>query len=93
VVLAAGAIMTSVFFAFTLGDSRAIKEIGLGLGSAILIDVLVVRMVLVPSFMSLVGARNWWLPSWLDRILPRLNVEGEAVPAELAEEPQAVAVS
>lgn len=82
VVLAAGAIMTSVFLAFTLGDSRIIKEIGLGLGAAILIDVLVVRMVVVPSFMSLMGSANWWLPAWLDRILPRLDVEGEAAPGE-----------
>lgn len=77
VVLAAGAIMTSVFMAFTLGDSRIIKEIGLGLGAAILIDVLVVRMIFVPAFMSLAGTANWWFPAWLDRILPRLDVEGE----------------
>ena len=76
VVLAAGAIMTSVFLAFTLGEARAIKEIGLGLGSAILVDVLLVRMILVPAFMSIVGARNWWFPSWLNRIVPRLDVEG-----------------
>ncbi|HWK81434.1 MAG TPA: MMPL family transporter [Thermomicrobiales bacterium] len=82
VVLAAGAIMTSVFLAFTLGDSRIIKEMGLGLGAAILIDVLVVRMIVVPSFMSLMGTANWWLPGWLDRILPRLDVEGEAAPGE-----------
>jgi RND superfamily putative drug exporter len=78
VVLAAGAIMTAVFLAFTLGDSRIIKEIGLGLGAAILIDVLLVRMILVPAFMSIVGSRNWWFPAWLDRILPRLDVEGSA---------------
>jgi RND superfamily putative drug exporter len=87
VVLAAGAIMTSVFLAFTLGDSRIIKELGLGLGSAILIDVLVVRMVVVPSFMSLMGTANWWLPGWLDRILPRLDVEGESAPGEFDDDP------
>jgi RND superfamily putative drug exporter len=76
VVLAAGAIMTSVFLAFTLGDSRIIKEIGLGLGAAILVDVVVVRMILVPSIMSLAGNANWWFPRWLDRIVPKLNVEG-----------------
>lgn len=85
VVLAAGAIMTSVFLAFTLGDSRVIKEMGLGLGAAILIDVLVVRMMFVPAFMTLVGTRNWWIPSWLDRILPRLDVEGEPVEGEFAD--------
>ncbi|HEU0163712.1 MAG TPA: MMPL family transporter, partial [Thermomicrobiales bacterium] len=77
VVLSAGAIMTCVFFAFTLGSQRSIKEIGLGLGSAILIDVLIVRMIVVPSFMSLAGNANWWFPAWLDRILPNLNVEGD----------------
>jgi RND superfamily putative drug exporter len=82
VVLAAGAIMTCVFLAFALGDSRAIKEIGLGLGSAIFVDVVVVRMVLVPAFMSLAGNANWWFPAWLDRILPRLDVEGESAPGE-----------
>jgi RND superfamily putative drug exporter len=74
--------MTSVFLAFTIGDGRVIKELGLGLGSAILIDVLVVRMMFVPAFMSLVGNANWWIPSWLDRILPRLDVEGEPVEGE-----------
>ena len=82
VVLAAGAIMTSVFLAFTLGDSRVIKEMGLGLGAAILIDVLVVRMMFVPAFMTIAGNANWWLPGWLDRILPRLDVEGEPVEGE-----------
>ncbi len=82
VVLAAGAIMTSVFLAFVLGDSRIIKEMGLGLGAAILIDVLVVRMMFVPAFMTIVGNANWWLPGWLDRILPRLDVEGEPVEGE-----------
>jgi RND superfamily putative drug exporter len=82
VVLAAGAIMTCVFLAFALGDSRAIKEIGLGLGAAILFDVIVVRMVLVPSFMLLAGNANWWFPAWLDRIVPRLDVEGEPAPGE-----------
>jgi RND superfamily putative drug exporter len=85
VVLAAGAIMTSVFLAFTIGDGRVIKELGLGLGSAILIDVLVVRMMFVPAFMSLVGNANWWIPGWLDRILPRLDVEGEPVEGEFAD--------
>ncbi|MGI8486334.1 MAG: MMPL family transporter, partial [Thermomicrobiales bacterium] len=91
VVLAAGAIMTCVFFAFMLGDSRTIKEIGLALGSAILIDVLVVRMVIVPAVMSLAGNANWYFPAWLDRILPRLDVEGAPAPGEFNDEPVAVA--
>jgi RND superfamily putative drug exporter len=77
VILAAGAIMGAVFLSFALGDQRVIKEFGLGLGIAILADALLVRMVLVPSIMHLVGRRNWWFPAWLDRLLPRLHVEPE----------------
>jgi len=77
VILAAGAIMGSVFLSFVLGDQRVIKEFGLGLGIAILADALLVRMLLVPSIMHLVGHRNWWFPAWLDRLLPRLHVEPE----------------
>ena len=87
VVLAAGAIMTSVFLAFVLGESRIIKEIGLALGAAIVVDVLVVRFMIVPSFMTLVGARNWWFPSWLDRIVPRLAIEGRPPSAEVEAAP------
>jgi RND superfamily putative drug exporter len=78
VITAAALIMVSVFFAFVLGDDRAIKLFGLGLAIAVLIDATVVRMVLVPATMELLGDRNWWLPRWLDRILPRVNVEGKA---------------
>ena len=80
VIIAAALIMSSVFFSFVLVDERVIKEFGLGLGTAILADALIVRMVLVPSIMHLFGNRAWWFPSWLDRALPNLSVEGEIQP-------------
>jgi RND superfamily putative drug exporter len=79
VITAAAAIMCCVFFAFVLGDLRDIKMFGLGLGLAVLLDATIVRMVLVPSTMALLGDANWWFPRWLDRITPRLNVEGPSV--------------
>ena len=78
VITAAALVMVSVFASFVLGDNRAIKLFGLGMAVAVLIDATVVRMVLVPATMELLGDRNWWLPKWLDRILPKLNVDGEA---------------
>jgi RND superfamily putative drug exporter len=75
-ITAAAAIMVLVFGAFVLGGERVIKLFGIGLASAVLLDALIVRSVLVPGLMLMVGKANWWLPSWLDRILPRLNVEG-----------------
>jgi len=78
VIIAAGLIMSSVFFAFALGDQRVIKEFGIGLGTAIITDALIVRMVLVPAIMHLFGNAAWWFPSWLDRALPNLSVEGQA---------------
>jgi RND superfamily putative drug exporter len=76
VITAAAAIMVTVFGSFVFGDNRVIKEFGLGLAVAILIDATIVRMVLVPATMELLGDRNWWLPKWLEW-LPRVNVEGE----------------
>ena len=84
VITAAAAIMVSVFLSFVLGDDVLVKVIGIGLAAAILIDATIVRMVLVPATMELLGDRNWWLPRWLDRILPDVHVEGE-VAAVLAE--------
>ena len=78
VITAAAAIMVVVFGAFLLEDTRVIKLFGVGLSVAVLLDATLVRMLLVPATMELLGARNWWLPSWLDRILPRLSVEGPA---------------
>ncbi len=76
VITAAALIMVCVFSAFILGDDRQLKLFGLGLASAVFIDATVVRMLLVPATMELLGARNWWLPGWLDRLLPKINVEG-----------------
>ena len=76
VITAAALIMVCVFSAFVLGDDRSLKLFGLGLASAVLVDATVVRMVLVPATMELLGDRNWWLPKWLDKLLPHINVEG-----------------
>ncbi|WP_404790940.1 MMPL family transporter [Streptomyces tendae] len=79
VVVAAALIMIAVFSGF-IGDSDAmIKMIGFGLASAVLLDAFVVRMAIVPAVLALLGERAWWLPKWLDRILPRVDVEGEAL--------------
>ena len=76
VITSAALIMISVFGAFVLGDDPNGKLFGLGLAVAIFLDATLVRMVLVPATMSLVGRANWWLPGWLDRILPHLDLEG-----------------
>jgi len=76
VITAAAIIMVCVFSAFVLGDDRNLKLFGLGMAVAVFVDATVVRMVLVPATMELLGDRNWWLPKWLDRILPHLDVEG-----------------
>jgi RND superfamily putative drug exporter len=77
VITAAAAIMICVFGSFVLGLDRSIKLFGLGLAVAVLFDATIVRMVLVPATMELLGDRNWWLPKWLDRILPNIKVEAE----------------
>jgi RND superfamily putative drug exporter len=77
VITAAAAIMFFVFISFVLGDDRSLKMFGFGLAMAVLIDATIVRLVLVPSTMELLGDRNWWLPRWLDRILPVVHVEAE----------------
>ena len=83
VITAAALIMVTVFGSFVLGASTTIKLFGLGLATAIFVDATVVRMVLVPATMELLGDRNWWFPRWLDRLIPRLHVEaGPDVDAE-----------
>jgi putative drug exporter of the RND superfamily len=77
IILAAGVIMTSVFLGFVSDPEVVVKTIGLGLAAAILIDVLVVRMVVAPAVMTLLGDRAWTLPAWLDRVLPRISLEGD----------------
>jgi len=80
VVTAAAAIMVCVFLSFVLGEDRIIKEFGLALASAVFLDALVVRCLLLPAVLHIVGERTWRIPSWLDRALPRLNIEGTALP-------------
>jgi len=92
VITAAALIMVFVFGSFALGPLIAIKELGVGLAIAVFLDATVVRMVLVPSTMELLGDLNWWLPKWLDRILPRIHVEaGDETPSSRrGREPQPV---
>ena len=78
VITAAAAIMVVVFGSFVFEDDRTGKLFGIGLALAVLLDATVVRMLLVPATMELLGDRNWWMPAWLDRIIPKLNVEGPA---------------
>ena len=85
VITAAAAIMVVVFGSFVLEEERVVKLFGLGLATAIAIDATLVRMLIVPSTMELLGARNWWLPAWLDRIIPNLRVEGELPNVEMEE--------
>ena len=76
VITAAAAIMVCVFGSFVIGDPlHVLKVFGLGLAAAIFIDATLVRMVLVPSIMEILGNANWWMPSWLDRVVPNLGVE------------------
>ncbi|MGZ4688959.1 MAG: MMPL family transporter [Acidimicrobiia bacterium] len=79
VITAAALIMVFVFGSFVVSDVRALKLIGLGLAVAVAIDATIVRIVLVPATMELLGKANWWLPRWLDKILPTINVEGTTV--------------
>jgi len=78
VITSAALIMISVFGGFVLGDDPVIKMMGLGLATAILVDATIVRVVLVPATMKLMGDANWWLPAWLDRLLPTVDIDGEA---------------
>ncbi len=75
VITAAALIMVVVFGSFLLESDRVVKLMGLGLAVAVLLDATIVRMLLVPATMELLGDRNWWLPGWLDRILPVIHVE------------------
>ena len=81
VITAAAAIMVCVFGSFVINDPlRVLDVFGLGLAVAVFVDATLVRMVLVPSVMQLLGRANWWMPAWLDRLLPRLAVEAEVPP-------------
>jgi putative drug exporter of the RND superfamily len=79
VITAAAAIMVVVFGSFIGESDRLIKLFGVGLATAVLVDATIVRMLLVPATMELLGDANWWLPKWLDRLLPKISVEGHAL--------------
>ncbi|WP_148613544.1 MMPL family transporter [Nocardioides rubriscoriae] len=80
VVAAAAAIMTAVFSGFILEDDAIIKSMGFALAAAVVFDAFVVRMVLIPALMYLMGEKAWYLPAWLDKVLPNVDVEGEHLP-------------
>ncbi len=79
VVAAAAVIMTAVFAAFMLQDEPIIKSMGFALAVAVLFDAFIVRMTLIPALMYLMGDKAWWLPAWLDRLLPNVDVEGTSL--------------
>ncbi len=78
VISAAAAIMICVFLSFMFGDERAIKEFGFGLAVAVLLDAIVVRCVMLPAVLELLGERTWRLPAWIDKRLPHINIEGSS---------------
>ena len=80
VITAAALIRIVVFLSFTLlGDALVIQELGIGFAAALLIDALVVRTIVVPSLMHMFGPANWWLPRWLDSLLPTPHIEADAL--------------
>jgi RND superfamily putative drug exporter len=89
VITTAAAIMVVVFASFLLDPDPSVKMLALGMAVAVLIDATIVRMMLVPSVMSVLGERAWWIPAWLDRITPKLQLEGGELkgPAEPEPEP------
>jgi putative drug exporter of the RND superfamily len=84
VISAAAAIMICVFLSFMFGDERAIKEFGFGLAAAVLLDAIVVRCVLLPAVLELLGETTWRLPRWIDQRLPHINIEGSTARARPA---------
>jgi len=86
VISAAAAIMICVFLSFMLGDQRSIKEFGFGLAAAVFLDAIVIRCVLLPAVLEILGERTWWLPSWIDRRLPRIRIEGHAAGEDALDE-------
>jgi RND superfamily putative drug exporter len=93
VVTAAAAIMICVFLSFMLGESRVIKEFGLSLASAVFLDAVVVRCLLLPAVLNILGDTTWKIPGWLDRSLPRLNIEGSATRLSPADEAEFAAIA
>ena len=100
VITSAALIMVSVFFAFILNGDPTVKQFGVGMGVAVAVDATVVRCLLVPAVMVLLGRANWWFPGWLDKVVPNFSIEGEdwfverdkaAQAAAAADEPERVA--
>ena len=81
VITCAALIMASVFLAFVLSSNVVVKMLAVGLSASVLVDATIVRLILVPATMTLLGRANWWLPGWLDRILPRIDAEGAGASA------------
>jgi putative drug exporter of the RND superfamily len=79
VVIAAAIIMISVFSGFVFSESSTIRPIGFGLAFGVLADAFIVRMLLIPAAMHLLGRAAWWFPKWLDRLIPDVDVEGAAL--------------
>jgi uncharacterized membrane protein YdfJ with MMPL/SSD domain len=92
VISSAALIMVAVFMTFVLTGVPSIQQLGLGNAVAIAIDATLVRLILVPAFMQLMGRWNWWLPGWLDRILPEVGFESKAPPREPAPPPEPVRI-
>ncbi len=93
VVTAAAAIMICVFLSFMLGESRVIKEFGMALASAVFLDAIIVRCLLLPAVLDIIGSATWSIPTWLDRLLPRLNIEGGATRLSPADEAELAALA
>ena len=87
VVTAAALIMSAVFGSFLIGDDAIIKTMAFALALGVMIDAFVVRMTLVPAIMFLLGDRAWWMPKWLDRVLPNVDIEGASLPARSSDAP------
>jgi RND superfamily putative drug exporter len=74
--------MICVFLSFMLGDERSVKEFGFGLAAAVFLDAIVIRCVLLPAVLELLGEKTWWLPRWLDARLPHVHIEGHSAEAD-----------
>jgi RND superfamily putative drug exporter len=85
VVAAAAAIMFSVFISFVFGDDNTIKMFGLSLAIAIALDAFIIRLIFVPSLMTVLGKANWYLPKWLNNLLPAVHIESEEEAAEIVD--------
>ena len=86
-ITAAALIMILVFGSFILGGNRVIKEFGIGLAGGVLVDAVLIRMAIVPSIMMMFGKANWWIPKWLDRVLPKVSVDADDLASQMPEDP------